>query len=63
MKTENWESVLDALGEKIRESNNELYFKTAQVADLKKRVEELERENNEIKNQWHSAVNSKIETR
>lgn len=42
--------VLDAIGEKLQEQKKEIYFKDLQIADLKKALEEAEKEIESLKN-------------
>lgn len=41
--------VLDAIGEKLQEQKKEIYFKDLQIADLKKALEEAEKEIESLK--------------
>lgn len=41
--------VLDAIGEKLKEQKKEIYFKDLQIADLKKALEEAEKEIESLK--------------
>ena len=43
--------VLDAIGEKLQEQKKEIYFKDLQIADLKKALEEAEKEIESLKSQ------------
>ena len=43
--------VLDAIGEKLKEQKKEIYFKDLQIADLKKALEEAEKEITSLKSQ------------
>lgn len=43
--------VLDAIGEKLQEQKKEIYFKDLQIADLKKALEEAEKEIVSLKSQ------------
>lgn len=40
---ENYKIILDALAEKIKKQENDLYIKDIQIADLKKQLEEAEK--------------------
>ena len=43
--------VLDAIGEKLQEQKKEIFFKDLQIADLKKALEEAEKEIESLKSQ------------